>query len=106
MDGHMASPHKEEPFFRFAFLSGRRLHGRSLNAIGRMEAAVSRHKELAVRQCRAGRSVVAIVLPSVSAARLALYGTSDHLYSVVFQPVATRQEIRTEELLACTCGEW
>jgi alpha-1,2-mannosyltransferase len=45
-------PHKEERFlFPFIpFLSGRRPDGRFvLNAIGRMEAAVSRHKELAVR---------------------------------------------------------
>jgi hypothetical protein len=84
-----------------------------LNAIGRMlEAAVSRDtRELAVRQCRTGHSVVAIVLLSVSrSAALAKYYTAPlTIYTAWHSNLYLHNqhnEIRTEELLACTCGEW
>jgi hypothetical protein len=73
-----------------------------LNAIGRMlEAAVSRDtRELAVRQCRTGHSVVAIVLLSVSrSAALAKYYTAFALTiytALAFQPVPVQPTQRDQ----------
>jgi alpha-1,2-mannosyltransferase len=108
-------PHKEErflfPIYPILCLGAVLTVDSALNAIGRVEAAVSRHKELAVRQ-RVGLTVAVwlpIVLLSVSrSAALAKYYTAPlTVYTALaFQPVAQHQGQEPKKQLACTCGEW
>jgi alpha-1,2-mannosyltransferase len=116
-------PHKEErflfPIYPILCLGAVLTVDSALNAIGRMEAAVSRHKELAVRQ-RVGLTAVVwlpIVLLSMSrSAALAKYYTAPlTIYTALaFQPVPVvaqqlqeqDQDQQQKKLLVCTCGEW
>lgn len=109
-------PHKEErflfPVYPILCLGAVLTVDSALNAIGRLEAAISRHKELAVRQ-RVGLTVAVwlpIVLLSVSrSAALAKYYTAPlTIYTALaFQPVAQQDQGQgLRKQLACTCGEW
>jgi alpha-1,2-mannosyltransferase len=111
-------PHKEErflfPIYPVLCLGAVLTVDSMLNAMGRLEAVISRHKELAVRQ-RIGLNVVVwlpIVLLSISrSAALAKYYTAPlHIYTALaYQPVpvsGAAQEEEKQPLLACTCGEW
>ena len=111
-------PHKEErflfPIYPILCLGAVLTVDSALNAIGRMEAALSRHKELAVRQ-RVGLTAfvwLPIVLLSMSrSAALAKYYTAPlTIYTALaFQPVPAAQHQEDQEQkrqLACTCGEW
>jgi alpha-1,2-mannosyltransferase len=109
-------PHKEErflfPIYPILCLGAVLTVDSALNAIGRMEAAVSRHKELAVRQ-RVGLCVAVwlpiVVLSVCRSAALAKYYTAPvTIYTALaFQPVpVAQQDQEQKKLLACTCGEW
>jgi alpha-1,2-mannosyltransferase len=106
-------PHKEErflfPIYPVLCLGAVLTVDSALNAIGRIEASVSRHKELVKRQ-RVGLTILlwlpVVLLSCCRSAALMKYYTAPLTVYTALAFVQHQPQQEQKQRLACTCGEW